>query len=262
MTAKRRVVVLANPSAARATRQALWLASNVLRHRCEAEFHQPATAGEFAELALAAARAGSCVVIAGGDGSINLAVNAIAGHNVPLGLLPLGTANDLAAHLGIPREPAAAAEQIATGAPRRIDLVEANGRRFCTVGGLGLVARTAESVNRLRSQSRWLRTLIRPLGSEIYSLSALANLLGRRIVAARVTIEAIDGANASALLADEAVHGIFFANQPTLGGGLRLPGDSLNADGQMEISLISAQSRWALLKALHALRRGRPLPMV
>lgn len=260
MTPKCRAVVLVNPTAARATAQALWLATNVLRHRCEVAFHRPATAPELAGLAVEAARAGSSVVIAGGDGTINLVVNAVCGHEVPLGILPLGTANDLAVHLGIPLDPAAAAELIANGSPRRIDLVAVNGRRFCTVGGLGLVSQSAESVNRLRARSPGLRAALKPLGSEIYALTALANILGRRSIVGRVRIDDVDAADSSAALAEEDVHGIFFANQPTLGGGLKLPTESKNTDGRSEICLIRATSRWRLITALQALRAGRPLP--
>lgn len=260
MTPKRRVVLLANPTAARATPQALWVATNVLRHHCDVTYHRPASPGAMAEHALEAARTGSTVVVAGGDGTVNLVVNAIAGHDVPLGILPLGTANDLAVHLGIAREPTAAAEQIAAGSPRRIDLIEANGRRFCTVGGLGLVSQSADSVNRVRARSRWRRAALRPLGSEIYALAALANILGRRQIVGRVRIDDDDPAKPPGALADEPVHGIFVANQATLGGGLRLPGDARNSDGQCEIILVRATSRWRLIAALQALRSGRPLP--
>ena len=260
MTTTRATVVLVNPTAARATPRALGQVERILRKNCDAKVHIPRTADELAGLAKEAARAGSLVVIAGGDGTINLVVNAVAGHDVPLGILPLGTANDLAAHLKIPLDPAAAAARIATGPVRQIDLVEVNGRRFCTVGGLGLVSQSAESVNRLRAASPWLRAAAKPLGSEIYALVALANIMFRRRIVGRVKLTDLDAANSAPALADEDLHGMFFANQRSLGGGLTLPTDSQNSDGRFEICLVRASSRWRLISTLDALRGGRPLP--
>lgn len=260
MTATRHAVVLVNSAAARATPRALRRAESVLRDRLGADFRYPRTASELAGLAGDAARAGSLLIVAGGDGTINVTLNALAGHDAPLGILPLGTANDLARHLQIPPDPAAAAERIAAGTLQRIDVIEVNGRRFCTVGGLGLVAQSAESVNRLRAAHRCFRAAAKPLRSEIYSLAAIANIICRRQIVGHVQLCDLDSPEPSRVLADENVHGIFAANQRSLGGGLTLPTASQNTDGRFEICLVRATSRLRLIAALHALRRGRPLP--
>lgn len=93
-----------------------------------------------------ATRRGTEMVVAGGgDGTINSVINGIAGGGGTscLGVLPLGTANDFAHSLGLPLDPADAAETIVSGVRRRIDLVsvESPGRRLfvnVAAGGLGL----------------------------------------------------------------------------------------------------------------------------
>ena len=84
-------------------------------------------------------------VIAGGDGTVRLAVNALAGTKLPLGIVPLGTGNLLAASLGIPRQPFAAAARLSHASPTTIDsgLLEEDGlhERFAVAAGLGFDAR-------------------------------------------------------------------------------------------------------------------------
>ncbi|MBY0514894.1 MAG: hypothetical protein K2P78_13385, partial [Gemmataceae bacterium] len=78
------------------------------------------------------------VVLGGGDGTLNAAADALAAAGKPVGVLPLGTANDLARTLGLPTDLAAAAQVIADGHTRRIDLGRVNGRPFFNVASIGL----------------------------------------------------------------------------------------------------------------------------
>ena len=88
------------------------------------------------------------VVVAGGDGSVRLGVGAVAGTGVPLGIVPLGTGNILAAVLGIPRDPMKAAKQLAQAEPRTIDsgVLTSNGVRepFAIAAGSGIDARVMQ----------------------------------------------------------------------------------------------------------------------
>jgi diacylglycerol kinase family enzyme len=95
------------------------------------------------------------VLVCGGDGTINEAINGLAGSQVPLGLLPGGTANILARELGLPLDPVRAASELSRWSPRRLPLGKAtwwpqrtsiNGppgqkeqatRYFMTVAGIG-----------------------------------------------------------------------------------------------------------------------------
>ena len=91
------------------------------------------------ERALGRARAGELdgIVVGGGDGSVNGAANLLAGTGVPLGVLPLGTLNHFARDVGMPAEPEAAAQVIASSAPRAVDVAEVNGRVFTNNSLLG-----------------------------------------------------------------------------------------------------------------------------
>jgi diacylglycerol kinase (ATP) len=96
------------------------------------------------QIAEQAARSGySPIIAAGGDGTISEVVNGLfaaqAGMPLgPLGILPLGTANDLAHNLGLPIRLPEAARAIAQGATRRIDLGKVDDWLFCNNSAVGL----------------------------------------------------------------------------------------------------------------------------
>ena len=93
-----------------------------------------------AEATLARAKAGEidAVIVGGGDGSIRTVAGVLSGTNVPLGILPLGTLNHFAKDLGIPMPLDAAAEVIASGAERAVDLAEVNGETFINNSSIGI----------------------------------------------------------------------------------------------------------------------------
>jgi YegS/Rv2252/BmrU family lipid kinase len=78
------------------------------------------------------------VIVAGGDGTVNAVAEALLETGLPLGIVPLGTGNDLARTLGIPLDPAAAAAVIGAGATRRIDVGVVNGHPFFNAATIGL----------------------------------------------------------------------------------------------------------------------------
>ncbi len=89
-------------------------------------------------LSALAERGDPLVVVGGGDGTISAAASALAGTKTRLGILPLGTLNHFARDLSIPTELAAAAELIAAGTERRVDVAEMNGRVFINNSAIGL----------------------------------------------------------------------------------------------------------------------------
>jgi YegS/Rv2252/BmrU family lipid kinase len=108
--------------------------------------------GHVSELAGAAARRGmDAVLVAGGDGSLNEAIQGLVGTDTALGYLPFGTVNIWAREIGLPRDPAGAARALLTGRDERIDLGCADDRAFLLMAGLGLdgeVVRRAQSFER------------------------------------------------------------------------------------------------------------------
>ena len=86
------------------------------------------------------------LILGGGDGTISGLVDLLVGHDVILGVLPLGTANSFARTLGIPVDVAGAVEVIRTGTPRRIDLGMIDGDYFANCAAMGISPKIAESV--------------------------------------------------------------------------------------------------------------------
>ena len=86
------------------------------------------------------------MVVAGGDGTVNYVVNAMKrkGLDIPLGVIPSGTANDFALALGMSREPLEAARQIASGGVERVDVGCVNGLWFVNIFSFGIFTTTSQ----------------------------------------------------------------------------------------------------------------------
>jgi diacylglycerol kinase (ATP) len=123
----------------------------------------------------AAARQGfSPIIAAGGDGGISEVVNGLYKANPggtlgPLGVMPLGTANDLAVNLGLPLDLDEAAGVIAAGKTRRIDLIQANEWVFDNNSAVGLepvVTQYNIRMVKLKGVIRYLAAAVRAIWSE------------------------------------------------------------------------------------------------
>jgi diacylglycerol kinase (ATP) len=204
------------------------------------------------------ARGEPVVAVGGGDGTLHHAVNALGDAAVTLAPLPLGTGNDFCRGLGMATVESALAA-IATGACRRIDLLELNGRRVTTVGGLGVVARSALQVGRLARPGSVLRTPIRLLGSLAYLGAGGLRLVFEPGLATRARIAWREAAGAPLRRVDGGFYGLFLAIRPTLGAGLRLPVDVDADDGLFEIVLVEPAPRLRVAWNLPRLRRGADL---
>ncbi len=120
------------------------------------------------ELAEYATKAGyELIIAAGGDGLMNEVVNGILRAEVePLpkvGLIPLGTANDLADALKIPHDLVAVAQRIAAGKTRLLDVCEVNGHYFVNNSGVGLEA----AITYLNDKIRWVKGRARYLAAAV-----------------------------------------------------------------------------------------------
>ena len=80
------------------------------------------------------------VLVAGGDGTLNEAIQGLAGSSTAVGQIPLGTVNIWSRELGLSHDPVEAARELVAGQVRRIDLGRANGRYFLLMTGLGFDA--------------------------------------------------------------------------------------------------------------------------
>lgn len=172
------------------------------------------------------------IVVAGGDGSVGPAAEAAARVEVPLAVVPVGTANDFARALELPLDPAEACRLAVQGEKtRRLELAWMGERAFVNAASVGLspvAARKAQGLKRV-------------LGALAYPVGALRAGLTAQPVACRVTCDDTPIFDGSAWQVSVAVTGAF-------GGGSRVAGDP--SDGQLDVVVIEAGSRARL--ALHA----------
>jgi diacylglycerol kinase (ATP) len=124
----------------------------IARHRLDADLVSTESPGHATALAQDAVVAGCARVVAvGGDGTMNEVAQALIGAPAALALVPCGSGNGLALHLGIPTTPRRALALIADPASRvaAIDTGTANGHPFCNAMGLGFDAEISRRFNRL-----------------------------------------------------------------------------------------------------------------
>jgi diacylglycerol kinase family enzyme len=117
------------------------------------------------------------LVAGGGDGTAGAVAGALAGTNIPLGILPLGRANHFARDLGIPARLEQAVEVIATGHTALVDTAEVNGRAFVNNSSLG--AYPFLVLDRERRRRR--RGVLRPIAALLAGLKLLRMFPLRRV---------------------------------------------------------------------------------
>ena len=180
------------------------------------------------------------IVVGGGDGTMNAAAEALTAAKLPVGILPLGTANDLARSLEIPRAPAAAAGVILEGKRHRIDLGRANGKLFFNIATMGLSARLAKA---MRAADK------RRFGALAYGITLARIGLGQPFAA---TVRAPEGEERHLKAIQVAV-----GNGRFHGGGVVVHEDAELDDGMLHLYALAPQSVWQLLRKLPRLLRGQ-----
>lgn len=179
------------------------------------------------------------VVVGGGDGTMNAAAEALFAVQLPLGILPLGTANDLARVLAIPRDPAAAAQIILDGKRRRIDLGRANDKLFFNIATIGLSARLARA---MESGTK------RRFGALAYALTL-----------ARIGVGHPFNATIRTPQEQRRVRAIQIAvgNGRYHGGGVIVHEEAAIDDQLLHLYALEPQSLWELVRKLPRLLRGK-----
>jgi diacylglycerol kinase (ATP) len=239
-SAPRRVLVIYNPVAG--TRQRRRFGAT-LRHLtmagCTVTVRETGAVGAAGTLARTALDEDQDVIVAaGGDGTINEIINAVAGTSAVLGLIPLGTANVLAAEIGLPADPRGIAEVIAHGRPRPIYLGTVGNRRFTMMASFGFDAHAVDRVS---------LPLKRRLGKIAYVASALGAWLRHRDVRFSLLI---DGRAASAA-------SVVVANGHYYAGRFQCAPDARLEDPRLHVCLLERPGRWNLLRYALALGAGQ-----
>jgi len=244
-------VLVANPLARGVDREAVSRAAELLglAGRTIREVGRDGTARA---LAAEAVHAGAdCVIAAGGDGTVHQVMQETAGTRSALGVIPLGTSNDLAARAGIPRDLQAACALTKDGAVDALDILKLDDRRIATVGGFGFPALVARTCNALR-RSRG-RSLARLLGRTIYTAVSASKIL---VEGVRTTPAALGlGGHARAVLP---VSAVLFGVVSRFGGGMTLVPEGSVTPGTFTALIITAPTRTSLLGVLLRLKTGRP----
>jgi YegS/Rv2252/BmrU family lipid kinase len=179
------------------------------------------------------------VIIGGGDGTLTMAADGLVDTQLPLGILPLGTANDLARTLGLPLDTVAAADVIAAGRQRRIDLGVVNGTHFFNVATVGLGVGVTRRLSRER-KGRW---------------GVLAYLLTAARVVTRARPFAADIRTETGTIRVRTVQ-VTVGNGRHFGGGLTVDQSATIDDGLLHLVSLEAQTWWQLVGLLPALWRG------
>jgi diacylglycerol kinase family enzyme len=187
-----------------------------------------------------AARSGADrIAVAGGDGSIGCAAEAAAGADVPLAVIPVGTANDFARYIEIPEDPRDACRLAVEGRGiRRLDLARMDGRPFVNVASTGLAPVAAREASGLKEA----------IGPLAYGVGALRAALGAKPVRCRVLCDGDE------VFAGDAWQ-VTVANTGAFGAGATVEADP--ADGSLDVVAIAATSRIALVRRGYGLRAGR-----
>jgi diacylglycerol kinase (ATP) len=189
------------------------------------------------------------IVVAGGDGSVHEAVNALmhSGSAATLGVIPTGTGNDFAKACGIPLNWEHAtrllAERVTSDAePRAIDVGQCNDRFFANGAGIGFDAKVTHVA----------RSMHLPIGDLVYLLAIFKTMIGG-IASPNVEITADDYSwNGPLTLAS-------ISNGPWIGGLFHIAPMANNADGQLELLIAKPVTRRRILTLLPKLINGTHL---
>jgi diacylglycerol kinase (ATP) len=244
----KRLLVIVNPIAGggRSARLVPWLRDR-LGSRRDAHLEISRSAGDAERLAAVAGTDGfDRIVAVGGDGTIQEVINGVAqvGASASLGIVPVGSGNDLARSLGLPRDPAAAWTVAVGHGERPVDLLRATGadgrrRLFGSAGGIGFDAQVAAA---MASRAGWQR------GRAGYLLTTLAEL--RRFSNRQVELT-VDGVEMTRQVLFVAI-----ANGEYYGGGMRIAPGAAVDDGMFDLCVVGDVSRITALQQLANLYRG------
>jgi diacylglycerol kinase (ATP) len=190
-----------------------------------------------AEAGDAVSRGYHLVVAAGGDGTVGIIASQLLGTQTALGILPLGSVMNVARSLGIPREPEAAADAIATGDVVAVDVGEVAGRPFYEAGSVGMNAAMFREAQRFddgdwssMARTLWVALRYRPARMSL-------DLEDRRI-------------RTRALM-------VTVSNGPYTGAGMTVaPGARLD-DGKFDVRIFRRFSKVRLLTHLASIAFGR-----
>lgn len=179
------------------------------------------------------------VVAAGGDGTVGTVACELLGTETALGILPLGSVMNIGRMLGIPRDLDDAAEIIADGVVRAVDVGEAKGQLFFEGGSVGLNAAVFREAQGVDSDSGRYRALVAALWTLIrYRPPRMIVHLDDRVLTTRALAVSV-------------------ANGPYSGLGFTVSPGALIDDGRFDVVIYSRFSRTELIRHFASIAFGR-----
>lgn len=180
------------------------------------------------------------VIVGGGDGTLNAAIEGLVDTQLPLGILPLGTANDLARTLQIPQSIVQACQVIAAGHSRRIDVGQANQKYFFNVASLGLSVQITGQLDK-HTKRRW--------GVLAYAATALKVVWKARPFRAEIRL----GKDSIRVRTIQ----IAVGNGRYYGGGMAVADDAAINDERLDLYSLECEHWWQLIVLVPAIWQGR-----
>lgn len=247
-----RIAVVVNPAARAGARRgatsggAATRAVDRLRHHGHtATVISGGSADETSRLIRTALDVGTdAVVVVGGDGTISLAAQQLAGTGVPLGVIPTGTGNDFAVDLGVPqREPELAADIVDAGSIRTVDLArvtraDGTSQVYTTVLASGFDSAVNDRANRMR----W------PRGESRYTVALLQEFVFLKPLPFTMHVDDVHVDGPFVLAA--------VGNTRTYGGGIPICPGARADDGVLDVTVVRPRGRLHLLRLLPTVYKG------
>jgi diacylglycerol kinase (ATP) len=184
-------------------------------------------------------RTEDCIIVAGGDGTIHHTAPMLLAAGKPFGIIPLGTANDLARSLDIPPDPMEAAKIILAGRTRLIDVGDVNNEPFFNVASLGISVELAHELTRETK---------RRFGAFSYIVAGARALMRARRFRASIAI--------NGRVWNVRTFQIAVGNGRYYGGGVSVHEECRIGDGKLYFYSLEMRSIWKLALMVLAFRSG------
>lgn len=201
------------------------------------ETRGPGHATELAQLAVEEGH--EVIAAAGGDGTLSEVMRGILGSSASLAVLPVGTGNDFARHLGIGTDIPAALSLLKHGEPQTIDVGMLNGTPFLNVVSCGFDAVVGERINRGYG---WAK------GTLAYILAVFQSLATYQAAPLVVTVDGTRHEFKAMLCA--------VANASSYGGGMRIAPEASLSDGLLDVVILGEISKLEFLRQFPKVFKG------
>lgn len=190
-------------------------------------------AGHATELAAEAAADNFDIVVAvGGDGSVNEVAAGLIGSNTVMGMLPAGSGNGFAMHLGWGRDIANVVRRLGSATPELVDTCQLNGRPFINLAGVGFEAAVAHQIKTNTTR-----------GFKAYFKSSFGNFFSYKFKKYQISVD-------DEYLETEALN-VTVANAPMYGYNFVVAPLAQYNDGKLEVIVIKKASFWRYMTNLH-----------